>query len=450
MDGPRTMAISTKYLTTSFARFYPLIPTPMHPPRKSDKPLDYQNDYPAFSVQCPLASMDRPQPHPNTEGFPSDAAQTHHTRGNVFDPSVGGMYINNYSMDQNRLQQFGIQPRSCMSPNYGALPLNSESCIENSAQHSALGFADFAWNECFPRFFNPTSTFSDSGFSHQAFRRPCPTSSGLIAPDMIFPADHAYYDTIIRSAGATSSDIRPGDYYGALSSDQPRLSHPPHHPHPCSSCVPHLQAGLSVPKAVPQLAIQRCEAYHPVNVTSICRQHEFSRSVLVTNSRVMSTDDQTLSVGGLLKPANIPGWNSPNATGATCTLHPAPAPQNTPVNPDSKNSLPAVHSCGWTDGSVPCNVALNNDLRDLRPHFRKYHRLNTTGKYQTTCQWLGCSQTLQRENLLRHIVTCHLQIKVRCPDCDRKLARNDVWIKHALRCPKRRVVAPSTPEAKDV
>ncbi|KAF9233492.1 hypothetical protein BU15DRAFT_53790, partial [Melanogaster broomeanus] len=100
--------------------------------------------------------------------------------------------------------------------------------------------------------------------------------------------------------------------------------------------------------------------------------------------------------------------------------------------------------CGWADGFVQCNAPLSGNSRDVRHHLQKHHRVYTTGKHRTTCRWLGCSQTLQRENLLRHIITCHLQIEVRCPDCGRRLARSDVRVKHALRCPKRRGIATST------
>lgn len=41
---------------------------------------------------------------------------------------------------------------------------------------------------------------------------------------------------------------------------------------------------------------------------------------------------------------------------------------------------------------------------------------------------------MQRRNVPRHIVACHLAIKVTCPDCGLALSRADANKKHRLAC----------------
>ncbi|KAF9227147.1 hypothetical protein BS17DRAFT_449528 [Gyrodon lividus] len=418
----------------------------MYPPRQPNNPLHCQNDAenPSFSVSCPVTGMDCAQLHRNTStgmlpSFPVQRdASTYYIRDDVLGSSVRGM--NNCSMEQNypliylppfmhsyHPQQFGLQKRLRTLPTYGAPPFHSEPFIANSAQNLASSFKEFRhWDVCPPGFLNPTPTSNDSHLSHQASRtnlsaiaprRPSPTSSDLGVSHPAFPADHVRYDTSIHSARVFSSGIQSGNY-----EEFP-------------------EAGPSAPKVIPLLADQR---HQTADTASTFPQRASSRSVLATEFRISNTHGPTpFSVGGISKPPDFPGC-------IYVYMHPTSPPQNTHVDPNSQNDLPTVHSCGWADVSVSCNAALSGNLRDLRRHLQKDHRVNTTRKCHTTCRWLGCSKILQRESLLRHIVTCHLQIKVRCPDCGRKLARSDVWIKHALICPKRKGVTSSIPGAKDV
>ncbi|KIJ67475.1 hypothetical protein HYDPIDRAFT_25928 [Hydnomerulius pinastri MD-312] len=97
-------------------------------------------------------------------------------------------------------------------------------------------------------------------------------------------------------------------------------------------------------------------------------------------------------------------------------------------------SRPA-HRCCWT--GTPCQASLSGDKKELRDHLKHGHHFRATGKKYHRCLWSGCTQVLQRENIIRHIISRHLRIKVRCSACGIELARSDVQFTHWERCPAR-------------
>ncbi|KAF8441432.1 hypothetical protein L210DRAFT_3537182 [Boletus edulis BED1] len=78
-------------------------------------------------------------------------------------------------------------------------------------------------------------------------------------------------------------------------------------------------------------------------------------------------------------------------------------------------------------------------VQATRPHMNRHlhahHGFGGPDTRQTRCYWAGCEATMQQGSIARHMVTCHLQAKVTCPLCSKKLSRQDVISKHQRVCP---------------
>ncbi|KAH7888442.1 hypothetical protein F5I97DRAFT_700812 [Phlebopus sp. FC_14] len=85
-----------------------------------------------------------------------------------------------------------------------------------------------------------------------------------------------------------------------------------------------------------------------------------------------------------------------------------------------------------------CDVPLSNDIKEVRAHLKYHHGFYTVGKDSVPCIWTGCQQSLQRENIPRHIISQHLKAKVKCV-CGKTFCRQDVKMKHIKdnKCPGR-------------
>ena len=126
--------------------------------------------------------------------------------------------------------------------------------------------------------------------------------------------------------------------------------------------------------------------------------------------------------------------------GGSVTTHPAlPAPPATASL--AMDPLDAVYTCQCvTDGS-PCNAAVGGSVPAVRDHLKRDHAFRSVGKKGVVCPWVGCSRTLQRESIPRHIVTCHFRVRVLCIECGLTLSRRDVQSSHAKACRGRRRTA---------
>ncbi|KAH7888436.1 hypothetical protein F5I97DRAFT_701014 [Phlebopus sp. FC_14] len=104
--------------------------------------------------------------------------------------------------------------------------------------------------------------------------------------------------------------------------------------------------------------------------------------------------------------------------------------------PPFSGSTSRSYSCQWIGSAqaLPCNVTLTGDIKDLRDHLRAGHRFRCTGTNVVRCSWANCEQFLRRDNVARHIISRHLQVKVFCTACGMELCRNDVRYAHGRRC----------------
>ena len=146
----------------------------------------------------------------------------------------------------------------------------------------------------------------------------------------------------------------------------------------------------------------------------------------------MSAFDQTQAQAAIHPPPPSMTFHGGSAAAlpaplvSLATTSPAPEPSNT------------VHICQCVTGGSPCNVAVSGCRPAVRDHLERVHKFSSKGKDRVVCLWRGCGKTLQRENIPRHIISCHFRVKVRCVKCGRHLSRRDVRYSHANACPARR------------
>lgn len=144
---------------------------------------------------------------------------------------------------------------------------------------------------------------------------------------------------------------------------------------------------------------------------------------------------------GHLEPGLVPAHPS--------ETFPSPSPAHNPNVPpfDQENTLLTDTSytsspsrpCAWGNPSSPCRTFVSGSAKGLRAHLKEAHRFSLSGKETVPCQWNGCNRTMQRENVVRHILSHHLRLKVRCPSCGKNLCRRDVETMHSKKfCPARR------------
>ncbi|KAF8124875.1 hypothetical protein EV363DRAFT_691587 [Boletus edulis] len=76
--------------------------------------------------------------------------------------------------------------------------------------------------------------------------------------------------------------------------------------------------------------------------------------------------------------------------------------------------------------SPACRAVLDGSIQTLRHHLKREHLFRSPARDSVQCPWAGCMKIMQRENILRHIITRHLRVKVSCPACETALSRWDV------------------------
>lgn len=89
------------------------------------------------------------------------------------------------------------------------------------------------------------------------------------------------------------------------------------------------------------------------------------------------------------------------------------------------------YPCAWEVPSSPCRVHVTGNRKSLRTHLSQVHGFVSTGRQSVPCKWDGCGRRLQKENMVRHILTHHMHIKVRCDSCGKDLCRRDVQTMHS-------------------
>ncbi|KAG6370970.1 hypothetical protein JVT61DRAFT_10683 [Boletus reticuloceps] len=142
--------------------------------------------------------------------------------------------------------------------------------------------------------------------------------------------------------------------------------------------------------------------------------------------------DQTQTQAAIHLPSTSTAFHWFGSNGGTL---PTPVPLPTP---DPSNTL---YACQCVTGGQTCNAQVRGNTRAVRDHLKLGHAFRSVGKDRVACLWAGCGQAMQRENIPRHILTCHFRVTVNCNDCGLQLSRRDVQPGHARVCPARRRTA---------
>lgn len=91
--------------------------------------------------------------------------------------------------------------------------------------------------------------------------------------------------------------------------------------------------------------------------------------------------------------------------------------------------------CQWTTRGTQCGALIAGDRRSVTSHLRDRHGDFSSDGTTIPCGWVGCTASMQRRNIPRHILACHLEVKVPCPRCGMYLSRADANRKHQQACP---------------
>lgn len=97
------------------------------------------------------------------------------------------------------------------------------------------------------------------------------------------------------------------------------------------------------------------------------------------------------------------------------------------------NPIPTTFRCLWISRETQCSAPIAGDRRSVTSHLRHNHNFVCDGQI-IACAWAGCTASMQRRNIPRHIIACHLPIKVTCSQCGLPLSRADARQKHQLAC----------------
>ncbi|KAH0827304.1 hypothetical protein J3R83DRAFT_3928 [Lanmaoa asiatica] len=132
---------------------------------------------------------------------------------------------------------------------------------------------------------------------------------------------------------------------------------------------------------------------------------------------VQSTTVPLYSTSSVVQPRNHPaihlGYQASTATSPANdeALLPFPTPTVPAVSEASVVApLNTVHTCQC---SSACNAVLSGSAREVRRHLIQEHQFRGAAKESILCLWAGCKRILQRENIPRHITTCHIRVKSR-------------------------------------
>ncbi|KAF8210781.1 hypothetical protein K438DRAFT_1959005 [Mycena galopus ATCC 62051] len=81
--------------------------------------------------------------------------------------------------------------------------------------------------------------------------------------------------------------------------------------------------------------------------------------------------------------------------------------------------------CQWGE----CGETVSTEPNALRKHMQDMHGVLEGG--QVSCLWAGCSSKIKTSSLVQHLTsTKHLGLGIRCPLCDKGLARKDALRRH--------------------
>ncbi|KAH0825717.1 hypothetical protein J3R83DRAFT_9961 [Lanmaoa asiatica] len=108
-----------------------------------------------------------------------------------------------------------------------------------------------------------------------------------------------------------------------------------------------------------------------------------------------------------------------------------------PAHPQNPNDDPSddVHTfCEWTDEHGTCNMDILGDRVWMSHHLSRYHNVVGNEKSQRACLWRGCTDTMNKGSLARHVVSRHLRAGASCGFCSKVYSRADVARRHTKKC----------------
>ena len=115
----------------------------------------------------------------------------------------------------------------------------------------------------------------------------------------------------------------------------------------------------------------------------------------------------------------------PSALATVPSMYAIPIEHETHVRFQSSQSL-VVYEC---KAAVPCGLYLEGTHGAISAHLRR-HGITASPDHNTIdCPWDGCSKTIKKDSLTRHILT-HIGVKARCSMCGLVRSRCDVIRAH--------------------
>ena len=90
--------------------------------------------------------------------------------------------------------------------------------------------------------------------------------------------------------------------------------------------------------------------------------------------------------------------------------------------------------CEWTDEHGTCNMDILGDRVWMSHHLSRYHNVVGHERSQRACLWRGCTETMNKGSLARHVVSRHLRAGASCGFCSKVYSRADVARRHAKKC----------------
>lgn len=217
---------------------------------------------------------------------------------------------------------------------------------------------------------------------------------------------------------------------------------------------------------VPVVHSNQSQSFHPSLQPSIVPAHQ---QLNYLRSAWPSRDDHIPANWGTASPTpgtiqSTVGTNSdngfgvgefavpPHALSSTYTHSRTPAPSSTATTSPVPMSVPypqgerdafrmgssgsaeteIIYPCKWS--TRHCGTLVAGNRIDVALHLREHHRFVCDGD-AAECLWDGCRTRMQRRNIPRHIVSSHLEVRVRCPTCGMLFSRVDASKTHQRSCP---------------
>lgn len=90
--------------------------------------------------------------------------------------------------------------------------------------------------------------------------------------------------------------------------------------------------------------------------------------------------------------------------------------------------------CEWTDENGTCNMEILGDRVWMSHHLSRHHSVVGHERFQRACLWRGCTDTMNKGSLARHIVSRHLRAGATCGFCSKVYSRADVARRHTKKC----------------